>query len=110
MRKSILMLRPITTHQDEFPAEYSLAGCSPAAPTSASPAMLILNQKSIVGYRFSANGNCPRTPLSQLTTQAKHPPRLLVESLGSRCVGLPRAQHVHPDIPALQFVELRACE
>jgi hypothetical protein len=25
-------------------------------------------------------------------------------------VDLPRAQHVHPDIPALQFVEPRACE
>ena len=33
------------THQDEFPAEYSLAGCSPAEPASASSATLILNQK-----------------------------------------------------------------
>src|SRR6202162_1688289 len=40
----------------------------------------------------------------------EHLPRLLVESLGIRCVDLTRAQHVHPDIPALQFVEPRACE
>jgi hypothetical protein len=37
-------------------------------------------------------------------------PRLLVESLGIRCVDPSRAQHVHPDIPALQFVEPRARE
>src|ERR1017187_1962893 len=40
----------------------------------------------------------------------EHLPRFLVESLGIRCVDLPRAQHVHPDIPPLQFVEPRACE
>src|ERR1700689_4952635 len=40
----------------------------------------------------------------------EHVPRLLVESLGIRCVDLTRAQHVHPDIPALQLVEPRACE
>ena len=33
------------THRNEFPAEYSLAGCSPAEPTSASSAVVILNQK-----------------------------------------------------------------
>jgi hypothetical protein len=33
--------------------------------------MLILNQKSTAGYGFSANGNCPRTPLSHLTTQSR---------------------------------------
>ena len=33
------------THRNEFPAEYSLAGCSPAEPTSASSALVILNQK-----------------------------------------------------------------
>src|SRR6266478_5766103 len=87
MRKSILMLkqmqtqrradsRPPLPHQDEFPAEYSLVGCSPAEPASAFSAMLILNQKPTVGYCFSANGNCPRTRLSHLTTQAKLSPEL----------------------------------
>ena len=34
-----------THHSNEFPAGYSLAGCSPAEPASAFSAMLILNQK-----------------------------------------------------------------
>src|SRR5215212_3709338 len=33
----------VWTHRSEFPAEYSLAGCSPAEPASASSAVLILN-------------------------------------------------------------------
>jgi hypothetical protein len=33
------------THRNEFPAGYSLAGCSPAEPASASPADLVLQQK-----------------------------------------------------------------
>src|SRR6185312_4839701 len=37
--------RPPATHRDEFPAEYSLAGCASAEPASAFSAMLILNQK-----------------------------------------------------------------
>ena len=36
-------------------------------------------------------------------------PRLLIESPGVRCVDRPWAQHGHPDIPALQFVEPSAC-
>jgi hypothetical protein len=59
------------SHQDESPAEYSLVGCSPAEPTSASSAMLILNRKPTKGDCFSANGNCPQSPLSHLTTQVK---------------------------------------
>ena len=35
-------LSPLS-HQDESLAGYSLAGCSPAEPASASPAILILN-------------------------------------------------------------------
>ena len=37
------------THRNEFPAEYSLAGCSPAEPASASPAELILQPKHTAG-------------------------------------------------------------
>ncbi len=61
------------SHQDESPAEYSLAGCSPAEPASASPAILILNQEPPVRQQFSANGNCPQTSLSQITTQLPTP-------------------------------------
>jgi hypothetical protein len=61
---------PSPSHQDEFPAEYSLVGCSPAEPTSALSAMLIVNQKPPVGNRFSANGNRPQFHLSHLVTQS----------------------------------------
>jgi hypothetical protein len=40
-----------------FPTGYSLPGCSPALPASASPAALILNRKQLVRQQFSANGN-----------------------------------------------------
>jgi len=58
------------THRNEFPAEHSLAGCSPAEPAaSASAAALILNQKSPVRQQFSANGNCPLSVLSEFAAQ-----------------------------------------
>jgi hypothetical protein len=40
------------THRDEFPTDYSLAGCSPAEPASASSAVFILNQKPIRSPAF----------------------------------------------------------
>lgn len=58
------------THQDESPAEYSLAGCSPAEPASASSASLILNYNPSAGQEFSANGNRPRNALSQVAAQS----------------------------------------
>ena len=51
--------RPPVTHQDEFPAEYSLAGCSPAEPASASPATLIL-----VDHQPVRLANCSERQLS----------------------------------------------
>ena len=42
---------------DEFPTGYSLAGCSPAEPASASPASLILLRLQSFVYDVSANGN-----------------------------------------------------
>jgi hypothetical protein len=39
----------LVTHRNEFPAEYSLAGCSPAEPASASPAELILQPNHSAG-------------------------------------------------------------
>ena len=61
--------RPSLSHQDEFPAEYSLAGCSPAEPASAFPAVLILNQPPAVCYCFSASGICPLSAVAHFTTQ-----------------------------------------
>jgi hypothetical protein len=55
---------------DEFPAGYSLAGCSPAGPASASPALYILHAAFSPYNEFSSNGvlwvnwlSQPRGPL-----------------------------------------------
>jgi hypothetical protein len=53
------------THRlDESPAGYSSAGCSPAEPASASPAM-ILRKKILFEKEKSLNGRCSYRRLSQ---------------------------------------------
>lgn len=49
---------------DEFPAGYSLAGCSPAEPASASPAGYSIGEKDGAGKLFPANGNLSLFTLS----------------------------------------------
>ena len=49
---------------DEFAAGYSLAGCSPAEPASASPARTSVRRYSEEGKRFAVNGNLSRFRLS----------------------------------------------
>ena len=49
---------------DEFPAGYSLAGCSPAEPASASPAGYSMGENGAVGKLFPANSNLSLFPLS----------------------------------------------
>ncbi len=44
------------THRNESPAGYSLAGCSPAEPASASPAELVLQQEPPLVKQNPANG------------------------------------------------------
>ena len=50
---------------DEFPAGYSLAGCSPAGPAFASPAIRSVQSLSLAGNRKPANRNPSLIPLSQ---------------------------------------------
>jgi len=45
-------------HRNEFPAEYSLAGCSPAEPASASSAEPVVPQESPLVKEDPASGNC----------------------------------------------------
>ena len=57
--------RSARTHRaDEFPAGYSSAGCSPAEPTSASPAASIMDQDPSAGDDSPANGNLSPFSLS----------------------------------------------
>jgi hypothetical protein len=50
---------------DEFPVGYSLAGCPPAAPASASPTGDDSQQSTLPYNDFSANGNYPLNFVSQ---------------------------------------------
>jgi hypothetical protein len=59
------------THRNEFPTRYSLAGCSPAAPASASLAVLILQPSAQPVQENPANGKCLNFPLSQKRAQPK---------------------------------------
>jgi predicted DNA-binding antitoxin AbrB/MazE fold protein len=48
---------PPRTHRNEFPAEYSLARCSPAERASASPAEFILHRRTPFAKQAPANGS-----------------------------------------------------
>ena len=51
--------------RDEFPAGYSLAGCSPAEPASASPTALSMRWGKTAGNCLPANGNLSLISVSQ---------------------------------------------
>ena len=65
---------------DEFPVGYSLAGCPPAEPASASPTGDDSQQSTLPYNDFSANGNYPLNFVSQskgaLQFALPPPPRL----------------------------------
>jgi len=52
-----------------------------------------------IGFRKGL-GDHAFTEIRRFQIAWKHLPRLLVESLGIRCVDLPQAPHLRPDIPA----------
>jgi hypothetical protein len=56
---------PVLIGCDEFPVGYSLAGCPPAEPASASPTANDSQQPTLPYNDFSANGNCPFNFVSQ---------------------------------------------
>ncbi len=58
---------PVLIGYDEFPAGYSLAGCPPAEPASASPTGNDSQQPWLPYNDFSANSNNPLNFLSQST-------------------------------------------
>jgi hypothetical protein len=51
--------------RDEFPAGYSLAGCSPAEPASASPTGSSMRWSVASGNQLPANGNLSLISVSQ---------------------------------------------
>ena len=56
---------PVLIGRDEFPVGYSLAGCPPAEPASASPTANDSQQPRLPYNDFSANGNYPLNFVSQ---------------------------------------------
>jgi hypothetical protein len=56
---------PVLIGCDEFPVGYSLAGCPPAEPASASPTRNDSQQPTLPYNDFSANGNNPLNFVSQ---------------------------------------------
>ena len=79
---------------DEFPAGYSLAGCSPAEPASASPAGAIMLGLICLAKDFAANGKLSLISLSQLRVQSTFVPQKRITGLQGlgrqalRCPGL----------------------
>jgi hypothetical protein len=56
---------PVLIGCDEFPIGYSLVGCPPAEPASASPTENDSQQLTLPYNHFSANGNNPLNLVSQ---------------------------------------------
>jgi hypothetical protein len=56
---------PVLIGCDEFPVGYSLAGCPPAEPASASPTGNDSPQPTLPYNDFAANGNNPLSFVSQ---------------------------------------------
>src|SRR6266436_7897762 len=70
--RQLVVAAPALIGCDEFPVGYSLAGCPPAEPTSASPTGDDSQQSTLPYNDFSANGNYPLNFLSQ-SKGALHP-------------------------------------
>jgi hypothetical protein len=56
---------PVLIGRDEFPVGYSLTGCPPAEPASASPTGNHSQHPTLPYNDFSANGNYPLNFVSQ---------------------------------------------
>ena len=74
--------RALLIVRDEFPVGYSLAGCSPAEPASASPTGSSMRWSMSAGNYLSANGNLSLISVSQPRGSLQS--RLSPFSFGSR--------------------------
>ena len=63
--RQLVVAAPALIGCDEFPVGYSLAGCPPAEPASASPTGDDSQQSTLPYNDFSANGNYPLNFVSQ---------------------------------------------
>ena len=77
---AILANRTPAHRNDEFPAGYSSAGCSPAVPASASPASAIILGLVPHAKDFAANGILSLVTVSQPRGSLQPVPRFSVEN------------------------------
>jgi hypothetical protein len=63
--RQLVVAAPALIGCDEFPVGYSLAGCPPAEPASASPTGGDSQQSTLPYNDFSTNGNYPLNFVSQ---------------------------------------------
>ena len=75
--RQLVVAAPALIGCDEFPVGYSLAGCPPAEPASASPTGDDSQQSTLPYNDFSANGNYPLNFVSQSKGALQRPPLLL---------------------------------
>jgi len=68
--------------RDEFPAGYSLAGCSPAEPASASPTALRMPEGIAAGKQLPANGNLSLVSVSQPRGAVQYAPDFVSSLIG----------------------------
>jgi len=68
-----LLYRALLIVHDEFRPAIPRSGCSPAEPVSASPAGPWYDEGGMGDNKSTANGNCPKTGLSQKRAQSKSP-------------------------------------
>ena len=86
---------------DESSAGYSFVGCSPAAPTSASPAVPSFSLYSAAVQFSAANRNCPSIALSQPRGPLQSVPETLSPKLPRRL-----ALSTHTSLRGLQILSL----
>jgi len=99
---------PVLIGYDESPAGYSLAGCPPAEPASASPTEDDSQQPSLPYNDFSANSNNPLNFVSQSTGALHRPlPRHPIPKTKSWPLSFRRAESEWTDreaIPIRSFI------
>ena len=88
--RQLVVAAPALIGCDEFPVGYSLAGCPPAEPASASPTGDDSQQSTLPYNDFSANGNYPLNFLSQSKSALQTMPSELAKPLSC-----PHARTIH---------------
>src|SRR5712691_10594740 len=86
--RSGLRTPPRPHRLDEFPAGYSLAGCSPAEPASASPTSRSMRYLVLADNGLSANGNLSLISVSHLKGSVQTVPGVICDNNPGTCASV----------------------